>query len=185
MHSWANARFASTPRNLLCCAALSLIAGLCSAQAGARLGLLPQSWRDDQGRELKLGDLRGHRVILTMAYASCHYICPMTMDGLQRMQQALDVRGERANIIVVGYDPQNDKPSDWHHYRLSHRLDRDNWHFLSGSAQATEVLARQLGFGFWKYDEHVMHESRVIIFDADGALQTVLGSRTAHWPDVL
>jgi protein SCO1 len=185
MHSRVHARFTSMPRNLVCWAALLLIAGICSAEAGVRLDLLPQSWRDDQGRELKLSDLRGHRVILTMAYASCHYICPMTVDGLQRMQQALDVRGEHATIIVVGYDPKNDKPSDWHQYRLRHRLDRDSWHFLSGSAEATEVLARQLGFGFWKYDEHVMHESRVIIFDANGALQTALDSRTAHWPDVL
>ena len=90
-----------------------------------------------------------------MAYATCHYICPMTMDGLQRMQQTLDERGEKASIIVVGYDPVNDKPSDWHHYRVSHRLDRGQyWHFLSGLRKRSPREQRwQLGFGFWKYDE--------------------------------
>jgi cytochrome oxidase Cu insertion factor (SCO1/SenC/PrrC family) len=109
----------------------------------------------------------------------------MTIDGLKRMQLTLDARGERAAIVVVGYDPQNDKPAVWRQYRLSHRLDRDNWHFLSGPAEATEVLARQLGFSFWKYDEHVMHESRALIFDSDGAVQTALGPETAHWSDGL
>jgi len=45
---------------------------------------------------------------------------------LERMQRALDARGEHANIVIVGYDPQNDKPADWRRYRLNHRLDRDN-----------------------------------------------------------
>jgi len=185
MRTDVHARVASKSRMSLLCAALTLLTGICSAQAGARLDLLPQSWRDDRGHELKLSELRGHRVILTMAYASCHYICPMTMDGLKRMQLALDARGERADIVVVGYDPQNDKPADWRQYRLNHRLDRDNWHFLSGPAEATEALARQLGFSFWKYDEHVMHESRALIFDSDGAVQTALGPETAHWSDGL
>ncbi len=185
MRTEVHARVTSKSRSPLFGAALTLLVGICSAQAGARLDLLPQSWRDDRGHELRLSDLRGHRVILTMAYASCHYICPMTIDGLERMQRALDARGEHANIVIVGYDPQNDKPADWRRYRLNHRLDRDNWHFLSGPPEATEVLARQLGFSFWKYDEHVMHESRALIFDSNGAVQAALGSETAHWSDGL
>jgi cytochrome oxidase Cu insertion factor (SCO1/SenC/PrrC family) len=172
-------------KSLACCTVLAMALSPSLAQAGARLDLLPQRWTDDVGSELKLSDLRGRRVILTMAYASCHYICPMTLDGLLRMQQVLDARGEQASIIVVGYDPKNDKPSDWHHYRTSHRLSRPNWHFLSGSEEVTRDLAGQLGFSFWKYDEHVMHESRVVVFGADGALQIAINTPTADWPTVL
>jgi protein SCO1/2 len=172
-------------RSLACCTVLAMASSPSLAQAGARLDLLPQRWTDDLGRELKLSELRGRRVILTMAYANCHYICPMTFDGLLRMQQALDVRGEQASIIVVGYDPTNDKPSDWHHYRMNHRLSRANWHFLSGSEEVTRELAGQLGFGFWKYDEHVMHESRVVVFGADGTMQIALTTPTADWAAAL
>lgn len=172
-------------RNLAIWAVLVVALSPSLAHAGARLDLLPQRWTDDRGKELKLSELRGQRVILTMAYANCHYICPMTMDGLLRMQHALDARGEQASIIVVGYDPRNDKPSDWHHYRIDHRLSRTNWHFLSGSEDGTRDLAWQLGFGFWKYDEHVMHESRVVVFGADGNVQVALTTPTADWPAVL
>jgi protein SCO1/2 len=156
-----------------------------AVHAAARLDLLPQDWLDDSGKPLKFAELRGHRVILTMAYATCHLICPMTIGGLERMQQVLDQRGERADIVVVGYDPENDKPAVWRQYRRSHRLGRANWHFLTGSPQGVELLARQLGFDFWKYDEHVMHDSRALVFDIRGALQKALGPDTSTWSDAL
>jgi len=156
-----------------------------STAVGARLDQLPQSWRDDSGRPLELATLTGRRVILTMAYANCHKFCPMTMASLRGMQRALDARGEAAEIVVVGYDPQNDKPDVWRQYRKTHHLGRDNWHFLSGSVADTERLARSLGFDFWVYDEHVMHGSRVVIFDAAGAVQRELAADNGHWDAAL
>jgi protein SCO1/2 len=146
---------------------------------------LPQRWRDDDGRELALARLAGQRVVLTMAYASCHRICPLTIQALQAMQRRLDERGEQAHIVVVGYDPTNDDPAAWRQYRRSHRLDRANWHFLTGSPSDTERLAHALGFDFWKYDEHVMHGSRVLVFDAGGNAQAALGPETPDWAAVL
>jgi hypothetical protein len=56
---------------------------------------------------------------------------------------------------------------------------------LSGSEEVTRELAGQLGFGFWKYDEHVMHESRVVVFGADGTMQIALTTPTADWAAAL
>jgi protein SCO1 len=137
----------------------------------ARLGELPQRWRADDGHVLSLTDWSGRRVVLTMAYAECRKICPETLGTLQRLQRQLDERGERAEFVFVGYDPQADSPAAWHRYRHRHGLSRDNWHFLSGSRSDTGELARLLGFTFWKYDDHVVHESRVVVFDATGTLR--------------
>ena len=155
------------------------------AHAEIRLDQLPQSWSDDAGKPFKLDDLRGHRVVLTMAYATCHKFCPMTIDQMKRMQALLDARGESAEFVVVGYDPDSDDAAAWHEYRTNRRLNRGNWHFLSGSRDATERFARALGFGFWKYDEHVMHDSRAVVFDADGVQTSALGPETKRWADVL
>lgn len=152
---------------------------------GMRLQQLPQAWRDDIDRPLALESLSGHRVILTMAYATCHRICPMTIDGLKRMQKVLDARGESVDFVVIGYDPANDKPADWHQYRLTRHLLRKNWFFLTGSLDDTQQIARQLGFDFWKMDEHVMHGSRVLVFDARGHQEAALGSDTRRWIDAL
>ena len=181
------ARFASA---LLGLAALGLTlptpaAAAAGTAAAPDLAELPQRWRDDDGRELALARLAGRRVVLTMAYASCHRFCPLTIKSLEAMQRRLDDRGEQAHIVVVGYDPANDDPAAWHQYRRNHHLDRANWHFLTGSRENTERLARALGFDFWKYDEHVMHGSRALVFDAGGKAQAAIGPETPDWASVL
>ncbi len=153
--------------------------------AGPGLGQLPQKWLDDERRETPLAGLVGRRVVLTMAYVDCHRICPTTIARLERLQQQLDARGEPAEFVVVGYDPKNDTPAAWHRFRASRRLQRSNWHFLSGSTGDTSLLARQLGFGFWKYDDHVVHDLRVVVFDAHGVVTRQIGPDNRDWLAVL
>ncbi|HXA35419.1 MAG TPA: SCO family protein [Steroidobacteraceae bacterium] len=177
-HPWIAAGLAS----VLCAVAMAHGAGLAG---GVRLAVLPQSWRDDSGRPISLAGLSGQRVVLTMAYANCHRICPATIEGLKRLQAALDAKGEQAEFVIVGYDPENEDPATWHRYRSSHRLGRSNWHFVTGSVGDTAQLARQLHFELWKYDEHVMHDSRVLLFDSNGLLSREFGPDTKDWSSVL
>ena len=51
------------------------------------LSRLPPSWRDDRGETLQLQALRGAPIFVTMAYTSCHRICPMTMARLEQLQR--------------------------------------------------------------------------------------------------
>ena len=162
---------------LLCVGLLVAVA----ADAAARLEQLPQQWRDDQGRTLALTELLGHRVFLSMAYTRCRKICPTTMSDLQRLQQRLDERGEQASIVIVGFDPDSDDPQSWQHYRAQRKLGRSNWYFLTGTLAETRQLAHQLGFDFWTYDTHVMHDSRVVVFDQSGLLTTAVSPVTADW----
>jgi protein SCO1 len=135
-----------------------------------QLAGLPDAWRDDRGQQFDLRTLQGHAVVLTMAYATCHRVCPVTMRRLQQMQREFDRRGINAEFLVIGYDPERDDAPAWHQYRETRHLTRSNWHFLIGTRSAVEQTARQLGFGFWKYDEHVMHDTRILYFDERGTL---------------
>jgi cytochrome oxidase Cu insertion factor (SCO1/SenC/PrrC family) len=133
---------------------------------------LPQVWRDDSGQVFDLSALRGRLVVLTMAYASCHRVCPMTMQRLQVLQRSFDARRIAAEFVIVGYDPEADDSAAWRRYRRNRRLMRPNWHFLVGSPQQVRRFARILGFDFWKADEHVMHEARIVYLDARGVVLT-------------
>ena len=144
--------------------------------SAARLAELPPTWRDDRGQLFDLRILQGHAVVLTMAYTTCHRVCPLTMHRLQQLQRDLDRRGTTAEFLVIGYDPDNDDAATWHQYRESRHLTRSNWHFLVGTHAAVEQTARQLGFEFWKMDQHVVHDSRILSFDEQG---TVVGSAEA------
>lgn len=159
-------------------ALLALLTAMATLATGAahpalppvRLSDLPASWRDDLGRAFDLHALQGRAVVLTMAYATCHRVCPLTIRELERLQQDMDRRGRDAQFVVVGYDPEADDPAAWHQYRRSRHLTRDNWHFLVGTRADVQRLARQLGFEFWKMDEHVIHDSRIVRFDERGTL---------------
>jgi protein SCO1/2 len=168
------------------CAALFLaVVPPAVSAAGVDLAQLPQRWLGDDGRVLAFDSLAGRRVVLTMAFAGCHVICPPTIRQLQNMQRHLDARGEQADFVIVGYDPENERPADWRAFRANHHLERSNRHFLSGSRDDTERLAQQLGFEFWKYDEHVMHGVRALVFDARGQLQLELGAETKNWASAI
>jgi cytochrome oxidase Cu insertion factor (SCO1/SenC/PrrC family) len=184
----AGDRLAAPPPRAMPRAVLALLAGVLTAHAAiAQVSLrqLPQAWRDDSGQEFPLGGLLGHRVVLTMAYAACHRICPMTLEHLQEMQTALDQRGEQADFVVIGYDPAHERPAVWKAYRREHGLTRDNWHFLTGSRSGTLLLAHMLNFEDWQYDEHVMHDSRAVLFDARGAQQATVGPDAQNWLSAL
>lgn len=182
--AWSGWRAAWGCAALLCANAAVAGAGAVAATA-ARLDQLPQAWRDDLGQPLVLANLVGQRVVLSMAYTRCHSTCPATLNELRRMQQLLDGRGEQASFVIVGYDADNDDPQSWHQYRLNHRLDRPNWHFLTGTATNVRRLARQLGFEFWNYDTHVMHDSRVVFFDSKGLFSGAVSPATSDWTALL
>jgi protein SCO1/2 len=153
--------------------------------AAALLDRLPPSWRNERGETLRLSALRGQRIFVTMAYTSCHRICPMTMTRLAEVQQELDARGMSAEFVIVSYDPDNDDAAAWRRYRASHRLLRDNWHFLSGTPTDTERLARVLGFEFWRDGDHVMHDFRIVALGSDGAWRGAVDTARGDWRELL
>jgi len=145
-----------------------VIAAPASAYA---LGL---SFVDDRGAPRALDEWRGKPLVIAMAYGACRSICSTTLRTLEEVQAAADRRGEALDFVVVSIDPGEDTPQAWADYRRGRHLDRANWSFLSGTPAATRVLARFLGVRFWRYDEHVMHDFKLLRLDADGAIAATL-----------
>jgi len=153
---------------LLCLPVAAVAASASSPLAALQLEAIPDAWRDDSGARFELHSLRGENVVVTMAYARCHRTCPLTLRRLQQLQRMFDERGVRGEFVVIGYDPQGDDVRAWHQYRLSHGLRRANWHFLWGNEAQVEQTASLLGLPFWRYDDHIMHEARILFFDTTG-----------------
>ncbi len=126
-------------------------------------------WMPNQGTTpLALADLLGKPVVLTMSYTACRRTCSTTMLVLREMQAIFDRKGREANFAIVSYDPARDSPAEWTAYRKSRGLDRASWHFLTGTLPDTRRLARFLDLNFWNYDQHVMHDFRIALFDTQG-----------------
>lgn len=156
-----------------CWLALSL--GSAALPCQAVVGSLPAdlrstAWTADDGRAFQLSQLRAPWVVMTMSYTACRRTCSATSVVLQEIEKRLAEMGQPAEFVVVSYDPDNDSPAAWAEYRRKRSLTHANWHFLSGSAPATRRLARLLDLDYWSYHGHIVHDFRIVLFDAQWRL---------------
>jgi protein SCO1/2 len=165
-------------------AALTLFAPpVAAAGLGAQVLKIPLT--DDRGRITSLAAWRGHPAVVTMEYANCRFICSITLQRMKDVQAAADAAGRSFDFIVVSLDPKNDTPAAWTRYRQSRELMRDNWSFVTASAEETPVLAHAFGIKYWLYDTHIMHDFRLLRLDAAGKIVKVMDSFDASADDFL
>jgi len=150
-----------------------LVAALAAWRAPALAGVasaygLGLHFVDDRGRARELAEWRGRAVVLTMAYGACRSVCSTTLRVLDELQALADRRGVRLDFVIASVDPAEDTPAVWADWRRARRLERDNWTFLCGSESATRLLAGFLGIRRWRYDDHMLHDFRIVRLDADG-----------------
>ncbi|HUN92894.1 MAG TPA: SCO family protein [Burkholderiaceae bacterium] len=150
-------------------AALGTAAQASGVATGSRLAALSSArWTESDGSTLRIAELQGKPVIITMSYATCRKTCTTTALVMREMQDILARRGVSAEFVVVTYDPERDTPQEWQRYRSARGLTAANWHFLCGSKSDTRALAAALDLRYWVMDDHVQHDFRVVLFDASG-----------------
>lgn len=132
-------------------------------------------WVEDNGQGARISQWSGGYLVLTMAYPACRRTCSTTTLALKEIQKSFDRSGRQAEFVVISYESDRDTPADWARYRRSRNLTRSNWHFLTGKAEDTRHLARMLDLAFWNYDEHVIHDFRIIVFGPDGRFVREVG----------
>lgn len=132
------------------------------------------TWTDDSGKSVSLANWKGKIVVMTMAYSTCRKFCPLTFAQLLAIQKLYDSRKIEVEFVVISYDPINDTWQNWAEYRKTHNLHRDNWHFLTGSPENTKTISQLLGMDYWLYDEHVMHNFKIVRLNTSGDIDKTL-----------
>lgn len=129
-------------------------------------------WQTHRGENLTLADLGGGPVIVTMLYASCTTACPVLVQDVKRIYQALpDATRARTALLLVSFDTESDTPAALNYYAQSVRADGDAWHFATGSATEVRTLAALLGVRYRKNpDSGYDHSNVIAILNAEGEL---------------
>jgi protein SCO1/2 len=154
--------------------ALGSVLALVAAAADAGPLDLDDVWLDDAGRQVKLSRWRGRPVIMSMEYSNCRFICSISQRKLQEIQVEADRRKLDLDFVVISLDPKNDTPDTWRQYRQARDLPHPNWHFLTGSRAATDRAVNALGVKWWYYDEHIMHDIKILRLAPDGRVVKVM-----------
>jgi protein SCO1/2 len=134
----------------------------------------PWTWLDDRGDRVSLANWRGTPLVITAVYTTCFETCPLTIARLRRVHDELTHTGRRAEFVVVTLDPTVDTPERLRQFRQSHGLP-EAWHLLTGSRHDTEQLMDVLNVHIMDMDVHLVHDSKITLFDAEGLRTAELG----------
>ena len=150
---------------------------------------LNDTWTDETGRPVKLGDYfnHGRPVMMELMYYNCKLLCPQVLHGMAvALRESGFHVGNQYDVIVASIDPA-DTPADGaakkQHF-LS-MLDAPasaaaNVHFLTGPQTSITDLAEATGFHYVRVPgpdgkmDQFAHSSVIMIATPDGRLSKYL-----------
>jgi protein SCO1 len=136
-------------------------------------------FRNEMGREIRLGDYFGERpVILVLLYYRCPLLCSQVLNGLTRSLRPLSASaGMDFDVLAVSISPE-ETPKLANQKRSAYldRYDRPGtehgWHFLVGEQGPIGELAGTVGFRF-KYNPQTKlyaHAAGIVILTPSGRI---------------
>jgi protein SCO1/2 len=124
---------------------------------------LRATWLTQDGRKIKLYDLRGKVQVVAMVYTSCQNVCPRIVSDMKRIESEIpEHQRDRVGFVLVSIDPGRDNPERMKAFALERGLDLKRWVLLSGDENSILELAALLGVKYKKESETDYAHSLVI-----------------------
>jgi protein SCO1/2 len=150
---------------------------------------LADVFKDESGRDVKLGDFFNHNrpVMLALMYYDCQMLCPQVMHGMaSALRQSGFHAGHEYDVVVASIDPA-DTPANATAEKQSFlsMIDADSSsassvHFLTGPQNSITDLAQATGFHYVRVPgpdgkmTQFAHSSVIMIATPDGRLSKYL-----------
>lgn len=127
---------------------------------------------DASGKGIRLHELAGKPLVLSLIYTSCYQICPMTTRYLASVvEKARKALGHDAfSVAVLGFDSQFDNPLAMKHFAMKQGIENAGWHLLSADADTVAALSKELGFLFFTSPNGFDHVVQATIIDAESVI---------------
>ena len=127
-------------------------------------GIAPAEFglRDEDGKAVRLDDVRGTPVVVTFLYTTCEDTCPLTVD---QIRGGLDELGHDVPVIAVSVDPANDTTRAAKRFSLERRMTgRMRW-ALGDRKQLERLWA---AYGVQPQSDQAEHSASTVLLDATG-----------------
>ncbi|PYS80314.1 MAG: SCO family protein [Acidobacteria bacterium] len=112
-------------------------------------------FKDEQGREVKLGEFFGKKpVVLSLVYYTCPMLCTQVLNGmLSSFRQVSFNIGEQYEVVTVSFDPRETPElaaaKKQTYVKGYNRPGAEaSWHFLTGDAANIKRLTDAVGFRY-------------------------------------
>ncbi len=127
---------------------------------------------DAAGRGVKLHDILGKPLVLSLIYTSCYQTCPVTTRYLSSViEKARKALGhDKFSVAILGFDSQADSPQAMKHFAKKQGIEKSNWHLLSADSKTIKALTKELGFLFFTSPRGFDHMVQATVIDAKGII---------------
>jgi len=140
---------------------------------------LEATFRDEEGRTVRLGDYFGRRpVIVVFNYYACPMLCSQVLNGLTGALAAMKfTAGQEFEVVAISIDAREtaqlaaDAKAKYLH-RYGRPGAENGWHFLTGDPASIAAAADAAGFRY-VWDERTQqfaHGSGIMVATPDGKL---------------
>jgi protein SCO1 len=139
---------------------------------GDSIYALSASLVDQRGGQVGLDVFRGHRVLISMFYASCPDACPLLIADLQRIERELPQR-VRADlrVVLVSLDPGRDTPEALLALAQARHVDESRWRLLRAPDDTVREIAAVFGIKYRRLpDGNFNHSSIITLLDGNGVV---------------
>ena len=115
---------------------------LAQSQAAIGRSLANYSFVSSTGTTVRLDDLRGKPLVISLVYSSCYHTCPMTTRYLAAaVRKAREALGEDSfNVLTIGFDTPQDNPQTMANFARQQDVEMPGWYFLSGDRSAIDGI---------------------------------------------
>jgi protein SCO1/2 len=150
--------------------ALDEKAALAISQAAIGRSVGDYSLTDSRGKTLRLKDLRGHPLLLSLIYTSCYHTCPLLTKHLaQVVEIAREALGDTSfTVLTIGFDTAVDTPERMRTYARERGINISEWFFLSADPVTIGALTRDVGFVYFESPRGFDHLTQITMLDAQG-----------------
>jgi protein SCO1/2 len=139
------------------------------------------------GKPMKLSDLRGRVVVLTFIYLRCPMpdFCPLMDRKFSELAQHVNAFPKRAKdirLISLSFDPEHDTPDLMRRHAAMRGATAPLWSFAVASHEELAKIAPRLGLIFGPDGNEISHNLCTAIVDPQGKLARLeVGTQPNRW----
>ena len=127
------------------------------------------------GKPLRLSDLRGHVVVLTFIYTRCPMpnFCPLMDKKFAELAARLKTspkRAARVRLLSVSFDPEHDTPETLARHARLRGATPPLWTFAVASHEELAKAAPALGLSYGATKDEIIHGLSTAVIAPDGTL---------------
>jgi protein SCO1/2 len=158
------------------CIGVLLALGGCSKPAPLPvLGQVPGfTLTAESGQLFDRKALDGKVWVADFIYTTCPGPCPR-MSSLMRQVQKASLMIPGVQLVSFTVDPERDTPAVLAQYAARYQADPNLWHFLTGSREALDHLARD-AFKLSNVDASLNHSTRLVLLDRQSRIRGYYGT---------